>query len=43
MRDIENDIKAGKNTLAVRLGPQGARIYHTIIIVAAILCLAFLI
>ncbi|HBO22676.1 MULTISPECIES: 1,4-dihydroxy-2-naphthoate polyprenyltransferase [unclassified Providencia] len=41
MRDIENDIKAGKNTLAVRLGPQGARIYHTIIILAAILCLAF--
>lgn len=41
MRDIENDVKAGKNTLAVRIGPQGARIYHTIIIVVAILCLAF--
>ncbi|SUC37265.1 1,4-dihydroxy-2-naphthoate octaprenyltransferase [Providencia rustigianii] len=41
MRDIENDVKAGKNTLAVRLGPVGARIYHTILIVAAILCLAF--
>jgi len=41
MRDIENDVKAGKNTLAVRLGPQGARIYHTIIIIVAILCLAF--
>ncbi|EFB70580.1 1,4-dihydroxy-2-naphthoate polyprenyltransferase [Providencia rustigianii] len=41
MRDIENDVKAGKNTLAVRLGPEGARIYHTILIVAAILCLAF--
>lgn len=39
MRDIENDIKAGKNTLAVRLGPQGARIYHAIIIIVAILCL----
>ncbi|HCI95727.1 MAG TPA: 1,4-dihydroxy-2-naphthoate polyprenyltransferase [Providencia sp.] len=41
MRDIENDIKAGKNTLAVRLGPQGARIYHAIIIIVAILCLVF--
>ncbi|WP_368877772.1 1,4-dihydroxy-2-naphthoate polyprenyltransferase [Providencia vermicola] len=41
MRDIENDIKAGKNTLAVRLGPQGARIYHAAIIIIAILCLAF--
>lgn len=41
MRDIENDVKAGKNTLAVRLGPSGARIYHAIIIIVAILCLAF--
>ncbi|EMT5587417.1 TPA: 1,4-dihydroxy-2-naphthoate polyprenyltransferase [Providencia stuartii] len=41
MRDIENDVKAGKNTLAVRLGPSGARIYHAIIIIIAILCLAF--
>ncbi|EKT54100.1 1,4-dihydroxy-2-naphthoate polyprenyltransferase [Providencia burhodogranariea] len=41
MRDIVNDVKAGKNTFAVRLGPQGARIYHTIIIIVAILCLAF--
>lgn len=41
MRDIENDVKAGKNTLAVRLGPQGSRVYHTIIIIIAILCLAF--
>ncbi|ETT01299.1 1,4-dihydroxy-2-naphthoate polyprenyltransferase [Providencia sp. PROV188] len=41
MRDIENDIKAGKNTLAVRLGPQGARMYHAIIIIVSILCLVF--
>lgn len=41
MRDIENDIKAGKNTLAVRLGPQGARMYHAIIIIISILCLVF--
>ncbi|KPD03930.1 1,4-dihydroxy-2-naphthoate polyprenyltransferase [Moellerella wisconsensis] len=41
MRDIENDIKAGKNTLAVRLGVQGSRIYHAIIIISAILCLIF--
>ncbi|WJW81820.1 1,4-dihydroxy-2-naphthoate polyprenyltransferase [Moellerella wisconsensis] len=41
MRDIENDIKAGKNTLAVHLGAQGSRIYHAIIIISAILCLIF--
>ncbi|HHR5900969.1 TPA: 1,4-dihydroxy-2-naphthoate polyprenyltransferase [Providencia alcalifaciens] len=41
MRDIENDVKAGKNTLAVRLGPQGARIYHAILIIVSILCLVF--
>ncbi len=39
MRDIENDVKAGKHTLAVRLGPYRSRIYHTIIIVTAIICL----
>lgn len=39
MRDLENDIKAGKNTLAVRLGASGSRIYHTCVIAIAIICL----
>lgn len=39
MRDIENDIKAGKNTLAVRLGTKGARKYHAALILIAIFCL----
>ena len=39
MRDLENDIQAGKNTLAVRLGASGARIYHTCVIAIAIICL----
>lgn len=39
MRDIENDIKSGKNTLAVRLGTKGARKYHTGLILIAIFCL----
>lgn len=28
LRDIEQDRKAGKNTLAVRLGAKNGRIYH---------------
>lgn len=39
MRDIENDIKAGKNTLAVRLGTKGARKYQAALILIAIFCL----
>ncbi len=39
MRDLENDIQAGKNTLAVRLGASGSRIYHTCMIAIAIICL----
>ncbi|MGV6988219.1 1,4-dihydroxy-2-naphthoate polyprenyltransferase [Testudinibacter sp. P80/BLE/0925] len=37
LRDIEQDRKAGKNTLAVRLGDKPAKIYHSVLIVAAIL------
>lgn len=40
MRDIENDIKAGKNTLAVRLDTKGTRKYHAALILIAIFCLA---
>lgn len=39
MRDLESDIQAGKNTLAVRLGPSGSRKYHTCVIFLAIACL----
>lgn len=38
MRDIDNDIKAGKNTLSVRLGANRARQYHVAIILIAIFC-----
>lgn len=37
MRDIESDQKSNKITLAVRLGKKGAKIYHTILIVATII------
>lgn len=32
IRDMENDIKYGKTTLAARLGSRNAKIYHTIIL-----------
>ena len=42
LRDIEQDAKAGKNTLAVRLGAYKGRVYHCILLsVAAICYLAF--
>ncbi|AKH63144.1 MULTISPECIES: 1,4-dihydroxy-2-naphthoate polyprenyltransferase [Photorhabdus] len=39
LRDIEDDKRNGKNTLAVRLGPQKARYYHACLIIGATLCL----
>ena len=42
LRDIEQDAKAGKNTLAVRLGAYKGRVYHCILLSLAALCyLAF--
>ena len=42
LRDIEQDSKAGKNTLAVRLGAYKGRVYHCILLSVAALCyLAF--
>ena len=42
LRDIEQDAKAGKNTLAVRLGAYKGRVYHCILLSMAALCyLAF--
>lgn len=42
LRDIEQDAKAGKNTLAVRLGAYKGRVHHCILLSVAALCyLAF--
>ena len=37
MRDIESDIKSNKMTFAVKLGSKKAKIYHTILIVLAMI------
>ena len=36
MRDIDNDIRSGKHTLAARLGFKNAKIYHAFLITGAI-------
>ena len=36
MRDIENDAASGKKTLVVRMGSEHAKIYHTLLIVIAL-------
>ncbi|TYA50775.1 1,4-dihydroxy-2-naphthoate polyprenyltransferase [Aggregatibacter actinomycetemcomitans] len=41
LRDIEQDRKAGKNTLAVRLGAQNGRIYHCVLLAVAALFYLF--
>lgn len=38
LRDIEQDKKAGKNTLIVRIGPEKGRIYHCCLLLGAVLC-----
>ncbi len=38
MRDREPDAKVGKNTLAVKLGAKGAKVYHIILITGAMAC-----
>ncbi len=40
LRDIDNDRANGKNTLAVRLGPQVARYYHLFLLISAVIFLA---
>jgi 1,4-dihydroxy-2-naphthoate octaprenyltransferase len=43
LRDLENDRKAGKHTLAVRLGAQGTKIEYLLCMVTAYLILPVLI
>ncbi|WBA08821.1 1,4-dihydroxy-2-naphthoate polyprenyltransferase [Salinivibrio kushneri] len=38
LRDIDNDRACGKQTLAVRLGPERGRQYHVILLAGAIVC-----
>ncbi|TCP93252.1 1,4-dihydroxy-2-naphthoate prenyltransferase [Cricetibacter osteomyelitidis] len=38
LRDIEQDRKAGKNTLIVRIGPEKGRVYHGVLLALAGLC-----
>ncbi|MGQ0286395.1 1,4-dihydroxy-2-naphthoate polyprenyltransferase [Pasteurellaceae bacterium 22721_9_1] len=38
LRDIEQDRKAGKNTLIVRIGAENGRIYHCILLSSAVIC-----
>jgi 1,4-dihydroxy-2-naphthoate octaprenyltransferase len=40
MRDYVNDENSGKNTIVVKMGPNQAKFYHTIIILIALSCLA---
>ncbi|SMP23945.1 1,4-dihydroxy-2-naphthoate prenyltransferase [Muriicola jejuensis] len=43
MRDITSDKKAGKNTLAVKLGIENAKVYHYLLLLLSLICLtAFL-
>ena len=37
MRDIESDKKSNKITLAVKFGKKGAKIYHTVLLLSAII------
>ncbi|MGC7589172.1 1,4-dihydroxy-2-naphthoate polyprenyltransferase [Bisgaard Taxon 46] len=38
LRDIEQDRKVGKYTLAVRLGAKNGRIYHCVLLSVAVIC-----
>lgn len=40
LRDIDSDRDNGKNTLAVRLGPERARRYHAFLLIGTLVCLA---
>ena len=38
MRDIKNDAKSGKRTIAVRLGLANAKVYHTVLMLVMFSC-----
>ncbi len=38
MRDLENDKKANKNTLVVKIGTENAKLYHYTLLFVALLC-----
>lgn len=40
MRDRESDIAAGKNTVPVRIGMRAAKVYHSILLIGALLLMA---
>ncbi len=40
IRDMQADILHGKNTVAIRLGPERARRYHVLLVTGALLCWA---
>lgn len=40
LRDVANDKKSGKNTLVVKMGVRFGKIYHIILLVLSVLCLA---
>ena len=42
IRDMENDVKYGKRTLAARLGSRNAKVYHTIILLIPFLIFVLL-
>ena len=38
MRDRGNDARSGKNTLVVKMGPNAAKLYHSILVIGALIC-----
>lgn len=42
IRDMPNDVQYGKRTFASWLGPKGARIYHTLLLVCCLLIFTYL-
>jgi len=42
LRDIPSDTRAGKKTLAVRIGDRRTRIFYVLLLVGAVLCVPFI-